>query len=82
MSTRQARIPVSLDLLEHLLPAGSVIHGFTQNEFYRTIEVLVEHPSFDELHDGDNIPVRTVLGTKKFCEPGNHSYVVKVEYAS
>lgn len=61
MSNRRARIPVSLELLEHMLPAGTVIHGFTENEFYRTIEVIVSHPSFDELETGDPIPTRSLM---------------------
>lgn len=77
MSSRRARIPVSLDLLEHMLPAGSVIHGFTEDKYYRGIEVIVEHPSFDELKDGDSIPTKTLM-----CWRCPNYMQHKVEYAS
>lgn len=82
MGNRIAKIPVSFTLLEHMLPPGTVIQGFKQNDYYHSIEVIVEHPSFDELMDGESIPTKMLMAHKTFCELGNHSYVSKVNYAS
>lgn len=81
MDNQVAKIPVSLALLEQMLPAGTKILAADFSKAFGVVEVLVSHPSFEELNDGDSIPTKTLLAHRKYCELGNHSHVTKVEYA-
>lgn len=60
MNRRIAKIPVVINVLEAILPAGSVIHGFNTSNTYRVVDVIVEHPSFDEVEIGECIPTRSL----------------------
>lgn len=82
VSNRVAKIPVSLTLLEQMLPMGSKILGADFNKAFGVVEVVIAHPSFDALNDGDSIPTRMLMAYRTFCKEGNHSYVSKVDYAS
>lgn len=82
VSRRVAKVPVSLTLLEQMLPMGSKILGANFNQAYGIVEVVIAHPSFDSLNDGDSIPTKTLMAYRTFCKEGNHSYVSKVDYAS
>jgi len=76
-SRRVAVVPVSVALLEHLLPMGSKILGVSQNDYSHTVNVLIAHDSFDEVPFGELPPTKTLMVYKS-----PYPVVSKVEYAS
>lgn len=79
---RLAKIPVSLRLLEQMLPMGTQILGADFNKAFGVVEIMVAHPSFEALNDGDIIPTRTLMVYSQFCDTdGGHRFVSKVNYA-
>lgn len=71
---RVAKIPISLHLLEALLPKGSRIISFNQDEIHHYVNVYVEHESFDEVREGEFPPTKTMVATRH--QP------IEVHYAS
>lgn len=79
-SKRVAKIRVSIPLLNNLLPAGSTVLGVQANEYFDVVELIVEHPSFEPVRQGDWIPLKMVLFYKESHE--DHSWISKVEYSA
>lgn len=71
---RVAKISFTVDFLEQVLPKGSKIISVRENEYSKMIEVIIEHPSFDELEPGSLPPTRALLMT-------TDTHISKVEYA-
>lgn len=77
---RVSKIRVSIPLLNNILPAGSQVVGVKTDDYFQVIELIIAHPSFEPLNQGDLIPVRPLLMTKETHE--NHSWISKVEYGA
>ena len=74
---RVAKIEISLGLLEATLPKGSRVLCVREDEFRNTVILAVEHPSFDEIPEGNFPPKRELVAYKDSSIPG-----VRFEYAS
>jgi hypothetical protein len=72
---RAARFDVTLGLIEALLPKGSKILCVRENEFEHTVTLGIEHPSFDEVPEGQFPPRKTLMCYKTPEGP-------RIEYAS
>lgn len=75
-SHRIARIPLSISLLEQMLPTGSQILDVEKNKYYDTIELIVSHHSFKELENGECIPTKALMMHKS-----QYPVISKVEYS-
>lgn len=73
---KAATISISLDLLQNWLPAGSKILTVHQNDFNNTVEVTIEHDSFDE------VPVHAFPPHKNLMIHTVGHSKTRVEYAS
>lgn len=80
-SHRVAKIRVSIPLLENHLPTGTKVLTVKFGDYDDIIELVVSHPSFDELAQGDLIPSRSLLFYRESCEHG-HTYITKAEYGA
>lgn len=78
---RVSKIRVSIPLLNNLLPAGSEVVGVKTDDYFETIELIVYHPEFEPLKQGDLIPIRPLSIYRESCEKG-HTWVSRTEYGA
>ena len=61
---RAAKLPITIAFLESLLPKETRILSVTQNDARKTVDVVITHPSFTPLRDGELPPEKTLLAYK------------------
>jgi hypothetical protein len=74
---KAAKIEISLGLLESILPHGSRILCVREDEYRNLVILGVEHPTFDEVPEGQFPPTRTLVAHKDDTIPG-----VRLTYAA
>lgn len=77
-----AKVTVALPLLEQLLPEGTTVLDIDVHKIFGSLEIVVSHPSFESLKDGDFIPTRTVMLHGHWCDDCKSRHVSKREYGS
>lgn len=73
-----AKVSFSVAFLESVLPLGSKILSVRENEIHNVIKVLIANQGFEDVHDGQLPPSRTLVVYM------SHDPLVsrKVEYAT